>query len=72
MRLLFLLFALTACGGGPQATCKPGSCSGCCTSDDRCIVEVRDRDTNCGHDGASCVNCTTSGKTCSSTTLSCQ
>jgi hypothetical protein len=69
MRALALLLCLCACGGPPPCS---QTCSGCCTDDSRCVVEVRDRDTYCGFNGAACVNCTATGKTCSTTTLSCQ
>ena len=69
--LAAVLFAC-ACGSGPQKNCTTESCSGCCTIDDRCVVEVRERDTYCGFNGATCVNCASMGKTCSTTTLSCQ
>ena len=71
-RLLLLPLLLAACGGGSQPSCSPASCSGCCTTDGRCVVEVRERDTYCGFDGAACVDCLTQGKTCSTTALSCQ
>jgi hypothetical protein len=78
-RLLLTLLVVTtcvvtACGGppAPQKTCTPTSCTGCCTDDDRCVVEVRERDTYCGFNGSACVNCVATGKTCSTTTLACQ
>ena len=39
---------------------------------DRCVVEVRDRDKFCGFNGAACVDCTASSKTCSTMTGGCQ
>lgn len=61
------------CGAatGSCAPCGKANCSGCCFGDGRCNVEVRDRDTACGFDGAACVDCTASGKTCNTTTLGC-
>ncbi|MBL8954904.1 MAG: hypothetical protein JNK82_29275 [Myxococcaceae bacterium] len=72
-RLLVTLLLFTACGpAAPQKTCTPTSCTGCCTDDDRCVVEVRERDTYCGFNGSACVNCVSTGKTCSTVTLACQ
>ncbi len=77
MRRLLLLFVLLACGGCFLAacggtppvmkTCTATSCSGCCTTDDRCITDFRERDNSCGFNGATCVNCTAQGKVCDTT-----
>jgi len=57
---------------GACGPCGSANCSGCCTSDGRCVVEVRDRNANCGFNGAACVDCTATGKTCSTSALACQ
>jgi hypothetical protein len=54
------------------AVCGPANCSGCCTSDGRCVSDPRERETNCGFNGGACADCMAAGKTCDATALTCK
>jgi hypothetical protein len=53
--LFILLTAALSTGCGTRPTCRPDTCSGCCTMDDRCLAGTSTA--SCGTGGATCDTC---------------
>lgn len=71
MRGLLVLFLTASCTPS-LPTCSSTTCAGCCAPSGACIAEPRNAEpTTCGRGGAQCVDCTTQGAQCDSTTFSC-
>lgn len=63
----FLVAVVPSCGTTNNAACGPTTCSGCCDATNTCVpATASNSNTACGTGGATCTNCTASGKTCSS------
>ena len=53
--LSLLSVALVSACGGTRATCRPDTCGGCCTLDDRCLAGTSTA--SCGAGGSLCDTC---------------
>jgi hypothetical protein len=56
--LLVLALALSSACGTRPTTCRPDTCNGCCTMDDRCLAGTSSA--SCGRNGSTCDTCVSS------------
>ena len=67
----FAIASAPSCGT-PASACGPSTCTGCCTKNGTCIARESTVDATCGTQGATCSDCTASGKVCGKATFNCE
>ena len=58
-------------GGGGTAACSSANCTGCCAGG-VCVPLSSNNNSVCGAGGTTCVNCTSTGKTCNLSSHTCE